>query len=61
MEKQQKQQGTQRVMVTLTASQVAQLDAACSETGASRSQPIAIALYEWLARTGASPSVRRDD
>lgn len=45
-----KQQETQRVMVTLTASQLARLDATCAETGASRSQTIAIALYEWLAR-----------
>lgn len=43
-------QDRERVMVTLTASQVRQLDEVCEETGASRSQTIAIALYEWLAR-----------
>lgn len=39
----------QRVMVTLTASQVRQLDAVTAETAVSRSSILSIALSEWLA------------
>lgn len=38
----------QRVMVTLTARQVAQLDAIAEETGVSRSGIISLALSQWL-------------
>ena len=38
----------QRVMVTLTARQVAQLDAIAEETGVSRSGIVSLALSQWL-------------
>ena len=38
----------QRVMVTLTARQVAQLDAITEETGVSRSGIVSLALSQWL-------------
>jgi len=38
----------QRVMVTLTARQVAQIDEIAAETGVSRSGIVSLALSQWL-------------
>lgn len=41
-------QDKQRIMVTLTTSQVEQVDAIATETGVSRSAVVALALAQWL-------------
>lgn len=39
-----------RVMVSLTKEQVEKLEAACKETGLSKSAIVAVALSDWIAR-----------